>query len=96
MSAVKTASLSSQQTHSKVKVLKKMHCQTDKGKYSFTQRVGLWWNSLPQIVIDMPTVNAFKKKLDEHFKYHPVVYSYNVLDSGQPADDCPLRRATFP
>ena len=62
------------------KKLKKMHCRTDKRRYFFTQRVGAWWNSLPQEVIDAPTINSFKSRLDNHFKDHPMVYDYKALD----------------
>ena len=34
----------------------------------FSQRVIQDWNSLPQTVVDAPSLNAFKNRLDEHWK----------------------------
>ena len=37
---------------------------------SFSQRVINDWNSLPTSVIEAPTLNTFKNRLDEHWKHH--------------------------
>ena len=39
----------------------------DIGRYSFRNRVVDEWNSLPQDIIDAPSINAFKNRLDRHF-----------------------------
>ena len=36
-------------------------------KYFFTQRVVAEWNGLPQYVVDAPSINAFKNRLDSHW-----------------------------
>ena len=43
---------------------------------SFSQRVINDWNSLPTSVIEAPTLNTFKNRLDEHWKHH----MYTTLD----------------
>jgi len=34
-------------------------------KYSFSHRSVTYWNDLPQDVVDAPSVNAFKNRLDK-------------------------------
>ena len=36
-------------------------------KYFFSQRVVAEWNRLPQYVVDAPSINAFKNRLDSHW-----------------------------
>lgn len=74
----------SSRTRGHDKKLKKQHAHTDKRRFFFTQRVGDWWNSLPEEVVNAPSVNAFKNRLDHHFKNHPVLYDYRALD-------CPVK-----
>jgi hypothetical protein len=40
----------------------------------FTNRVTTSWNSLPQSVVDAPSVNAFKNRLDKHWESLPTLY----------------------
>ena len=39
----------------------------DIGKYSFKNKVVDEWNSLPQEIVDAPSVNSFKNQLDRYF-----------------------------
>ena len=43
-------------------------------KFSFTSRTIKIWNSLPQNVVDSPTVHQFETKLDEHWISQPVYF----------------------
>ena len=48
--------------------LYKRHCRLDARKFFFSQRVVNSWNSLPQHVIEAPSVNSFKKRLDDYYR----------------------------
>ena len=41
---------------------------------TFSQRVIDNWNSLPQSVVDAPSINAFKNRLDKHWEDHHYNY----------------------
>ena len=38
---------------------------TDLGKFTFSNRVMVYWNSLPRHVLDCLTINGFKNKVDK-------------------------------
>ena len=61
--------------------LHKATCRTDKRLYFFSFRAIDWWNNIPQEVIEAPSIDAFKNRLDNHFSDHPVVYRYRALDN---------------
>ena len=42
---------------------------------SFSQRVIKDWNDLPKEVVEAPSVNSFKNRLDEHWKHRRFVTS---------------------
>ena len=46
--------------------LYKKSCRLNIRKYFFSQRTVSWWNSLPNHVVAAPSVNTFKKRLDDH------------------------------
>jgi len=46
---------------------------------SFYYRIVKSWNSLPSNVVNAPTVNYFKNRLDEHWKDHDLIYSTTVM-----------------
>ena len=45
--------------------LKKFYNRLDISKHSFTQRIVNVWNSLPEEVVRVDTVGAFKRKFDK-------------------------------
>jgi hypothetical protein len=47
-------------------------------KYSFTQRVGCIWNTLPEEVVSAENVDIFKGRLDKHWEKEPVKYDYKA------------------
>lgn len=61
--------------------LHKTTCRRNRRLYFFSLRVINWWNKLPQEIIDAPSVNAFKNRLDKHFSAHPVMFNYRALDN---------------
>ena len=61
--------------------LEKLGCKKDIRLYFFSNRVVAWWNKIPQEVIDAPSIDSFKNRLDSHFKDHPMIYDYRALDN---------------
>ena len=47
--------------------LKKPAASKDIGKFFFTRRVVETWNSLPSKVVEAPSVNSFKNRIDRHW-----------------------------
>ncbi len=45
-------------------------------KHFFTNRVVKIWNSFPPDVVNAPSVNAFKNRLDEFWVEQPMKYDY--------------------
>jgi len=58
---------SSQHTRGHGLKLYKRHCRLDSRKFFFSQRVVNSWNSLPQHIVEAPSVNSFKKRLDDYY-----------------------------
>ena len=56
------------------KKLFKERCNKDIRKFNFTNRVVDTWNSLPNQVVNSPSINAFKSNLDKHWKDQAVLY----------------------
>ena len=56
------------------KQLYKGNVSQNLGKYSFNFRVAKLWNSLPQHIIDAPTVKAFEIALDNHWENQPLMF----------------------
>ena len=48
--------------------VEKGRSRLDPRKYSFSQRVVNYWNILPQSVIDAPSINAFKNRVDKYLR----------------------------
>ena len=48
--------------------LGKRYARLDVRKYFFAKRVVDMWNGLPEEVVSACSVNAFKNRLDEHWK----------------------------
>ena len=51
-------------------------------KYSFTFRVVSTWNSLPAAVVQAPSINAFKNRLDKYWRNEDFVYNYKAPYTG--------------
>ena len=45
---------------------------------SFYYRTAATWNELPKTVVNSPTVTAFKKQIDDFWKYDPTKYVYDA------------------
>ena len=48
--------------------LKKRHCYNQLRSIFFSFRVVNLWNNLPSDVVSAPSANAFKERLDKHWK----------------------------
>ena len=44
----------------------------------FSHKIVNDWNSLPQDVVSAPSVNAFKNRLDSHWRNHPWLYNWEA------------------
>ena len=53
-------------------------------KFSFTNRIVNIWNSLPNAVVDIDSVDLFKSRLDNFWKFQDVKYDYtdNLAGTG--------------
>ena len=52
-------------------------CNTNIRKYSFSQRIVAIWNTLPDQVIQAPSVDSFKGRLDKFWRNTKVKYDHN-------------------
>ena len=59
--------------------LPKDRTETTIKAHSFTHWIVNDWNSLPEQVISDPSVNAFKNRLDAHWKDHPWMYDWEAV-----------------
>ena len=57
--------------------LQKQNVRTLQRKCFYSQRVIDSWNSLPNDVVDSPSLHVFKKRLDPHFEGKGKIYSYS-------------------
>jgi len=64
--------------------LKKGRFYTNVRKHFFSERVVNLWNALPDQIVDAPTINTFKNRLDRHWNK----YLYSL-------DSIPTTRATL-
>jgi len=46
--------------------LSKKHCRINVRKFFFSQRVVDSWNSLPSDIVESPSINTFKNRLDDY------------------------------
>jgi len=51
-------------------------------KYSFCPRIVNIWNSLPNSVVDVETVNIFKAHLDKFWEQQPVWFNFRAELTG--------------
>jgi hypothetical protein len=54
------------------------HSTSNIRKHAFCNRNATLWNSLPPHVVNAPSVNAFKARLDGHWKHQPALYDYTA------------------
>jgi len=54
----------------------------DLRKYSFCPRVTKVWNSLPDFVVNVDTVNMFKAHLDKFWQHQQVVFDFKAEITG--------------
>jgi len=52
--------------------------KTKLGHNRFTSRIVNDWNSLPHEIVESPTLNTFKNRLDEYFTYDPSIYDPDI------------------
>ena len=52
-------------------------------QHTFSVRITNIWDNLPCHIIDAPTLNTFKNKLDKHWKHQEILYKHKAaLDLG--------------
>jgi hypothetical protein len=44
------------------------------GKNSYSVRIAKYWNKLPDNITNVPSINAFKNRLDKHWKDEDIYY----------------------
>jgi hypothetical protein len=67
--------------------LLKLRANKDIRKYNFTNRVVNLWNSLPENVVQAPSLNSFKNRLDKLWAKEPVLYQFRAtIDTGRRRD----------
>jgi len=54
----------------------------DLRKYSFTARIVVTWNSLPESVIAAETTDCFKNRLDKFWNNHELIFDYKAELTG--------------
>ena len=54
----------------------KKHGHLNIRKYRFTNRIVDTWNKLPMSVVNAPTINSFKSKVDAYLSTQVNMYSY--------------------
>ena len=62
------------------KIFSKTSKRTHPKHHSFHHRVVNPWNSLPAAVVNSPTLNTFKNRLDEHWSGLPLRFDHNARD----------------
>ena len=65
----------------KYKLLNCTFCH-DLRKYYFSARIINIWNSLPNYVVDVSTINQFKARLDKFWMHQDVLYDYTAELTG--------------
>jgi len=72
----------SQVSHSRDNInmykLQKMYCKYMILENIFTERVINLWNSLPLLVVEAPSLNCFKTRLDKFWSNQDVLYNFKA------------------
>jgi len=58
--------------------LQKIRAKYDLRKYYFTNRVVNMWNSLSSYVVAVESVNCFKNRLHNFWKYQEIIYNFHA------------------
>ena len=59
--------------------LPKHRSETSIRRHVFRNRIVNDWNSLPEDVVNAPSLNCFKARLDRHWKNHPLKQRQNQM-----------------
>ena len=59
-------------------------------KHSFAFRVADPWNSLTEDIAQAPSVASFERRLDKHWRNHPLMYNYRAPPTLDHAQSTPL------
>ena len=51
-------------------------------KYAFVSRIINVWNSLPNSVVEVDSINVFKKRLDKYWSYQDFMFDYTAEIAG--------------
>jgi len=51
-------------------------------KYAFVPRIINIWNSLPDFVVKVDSINVFKKRLDKYWSYQDFMFDYTAEIAG--------------
>jgi len=68
--------------------LKKKRGESVLRQNSFGNRICNHWNSLTEYIVNAPSLNAFKNRLDVYWKEHPLKFYWEADVSGQAAHAC--------
>ena len=49
-------------------------------KNSFSIRIAKYWNKLPENIVNAPSINSFKNRLDKHWKDEELYYANYKAD----------------
>ena len=69
-------------TRGNAKKLQTIRTKYDSRKYFFSIRTVSIWNSLPDEVIEVDSINTFKKALDCHWRNEELIYDYKAKLTG--------------
>ena len=69
--------------------LAKDHCHLAARCNFFSQRVPHSWNDLPKHVVNAPSVNAFKTRLDRHLQHLKFTIEFPLIPRAQRWEDRP-------
>lgn len=78
---LKTKNLSNNRISPRGNNLQLIHQQVNTGikQNQFSIRIINTWNSLPDEIVNAPTINSFKNRLDKYWKHQDVLYNYRAV-----------------
>ena len=57
---------------------RKESCKKDIRKFFFKNRITEQWNNLPVAIVDAPSLNSFKRRLDKLWSIDDIMYNYEI------------------